>query len=376
MSCPDDGALRSWIDADPTDYPATVADHLANCADCRQQALELRRTADLVGPTLALLAPARLPSTVETDAALARVRSLAARPITSAAVPLAARPGNRLSRRLRRPMTAAAAAALAFSVFGTPAGRSAASEFLAHFRSERFAPVTVTAQDANALADLQHLGTVTGDLTPPRPVSVTSLAAASKRVGFPVASPDPALLPAGVGPTPEVMVTSSRQLRFTFDSAKARQWLAEHGDGTATLPDRFDGASLVVSVPAAVLLQYAAADGTPGVIVGQARQVEARVEGHVSVEQLRAFLLDVPGLSAGTRAQLAAIGDWKTTLPLPIPAGQVRWSHTTIAGADGVVLGDNTGLGSAILWQRDGRIYGVAAPAPAKVVREVAASIR
>lgn len=376
MSCPDDGALRSWIDAEPSDHPAELGEHVTRCAACRERRVELRRTAELAVPALDLLAPTLFPTAAETDAALARVRSLAAGPAAPAVadLPLEPRHRDRFTSRLRRPLTAAATVALAFSVFGTPAGRSAASEFLAQFRSERFAPVTVTQQDADALADLQHLGAVTGDLTPPQP-KPASLAVASKLVGFPVASPDPAQLPAGVRRTPEVLVTSARQLRFTFDSEKAQQWVRGHGGKGTTLPDRFDGASLLVSVPAAVVLQYDAADGTPGVVVGQAGQIDVQAEGGVGFEELRTFLLDLPGLSAGTRAALAAIGDWRTTLPLPIPAGQVRWTHTTIAGTDGLLLGDNTGLGSAVLWQRAGRIYGVAAPASAKVVRDVAASL-
>jgi len=372
MTCPDDGALRAWVDAEPSDYPGGVGRHAATCDSCRQRGADLRRTADLTAPALALLAPAPPPTTDAVETALSRVRTLTASPDAASVTALNPR-RERFGIRLRRPLTAAAAVAVAFSLFGTPAGRVAASEFLAHFRSEHLAPVTVNDQDAAALSDLQHLGTVSGDLTDLRPEPVNSVGAASRRVGFPVAVPDPATLPAGVRRTPEVMVSAARQLRFTFDSEKASQWVKQHG-GKA-LPERFDGASLIVSVPAAVALQYAGADGSPGLVIGQARSVEAHAEGGVSFEDLRGFLLDLPGLTAGTRAQLAAIGDWRTTLPLPIPAGQVRWQHTTVAGADGLLLGDNTGLGSAVLWQRDGRIYGVAAPAAAKVVRDVAAGL-
>ncbi len=381
MTCPDDGALRSWLDSEPGGYPADLAAHVAGCADCRRRTGELQHSAELAAPALALLAPARLPTAEETGAALSRVRLLAASPVlagtslpaTGAAPPGSAR-GDRFTA-LRRPLTAAAAVALAIAAVATPAGRSVAGEFLAQFRSERLAPVTVTAQDAQALADLQHLGTVSGDLSAPQPQRLPSLAAAADRVGFLVASPDPGRLPAGVGRTPEVLVTEARELRFTFDAKKARLWLDQHGGKATTLPQRFDGGGLVVSVPAAVVLRYDAADGSPGMVVGQARQIEARAEGGVGFEELRSFLLDLPGLSPSTRAQLAAIGDWRRTLPLPIPVGQVRWTPTTVAGAEGLLLGDNTGLGSAVIWQRNGRIFGVAAPAPARVVQDVAASL-
>lgn len=384
MSCPDDGALRARIDAEPSDHPVDVGGHLSSCAACQERTAELRGTASYAVPALARLAPARLPTAADTEAALATVRSRAdaaepaAAPVTEpVVVPIGSRrAASRRPARLRRPVSAAAALTLALSVFGTPVGRSAASEFLAHFRTERFAAVAINEQDVNALADLEHLGTVSGDLSAPDPEQVDSLATAGARVGFAVATPDPTRLPSGVRRTPEVMVSAPRQLRFTFDSEKAQQWVDQHGGKGKPLPDRFDGVSLVVSVPAAVALQYDAADGTPGLVVGQARSIEARAEGGVGFDELRRFLLDLPGLTAGTRAQLAAIGDWQTTLPLPLPAGQVHWKHTTVSGADGLLLGDNTGLGSAVLWQRDGRIYGVAGLAPAKVVQNVAVSLR
>lgn len=372
MSCPDDGVLRAAIDADPA---AGSHEHITSCPSCHERTAELRRTAEVVAPALALIAPARLPTVAETEAALGDVRSRAATSSGPAVVPMPPPRRERLSTRMRRPVTAAAAAALVFSVVGTPAGRSAASDFLAQFRSERFAPISVNDADAAALGQLEHLGTVSGDLADVQPEPVDSISAASSRVGFTVAAPDPGRLPAGVRRTPEVLVTSPREVRFTFDAEMAARWVQDHGGRGAGVPERFDGASLVVSVPAVVALQYAAADGSPGLIIGQARQVEARAEGGVSFEELRRFLLDLPGLSPSTRAQLAAIDDWKTTLPLPIPAGQVQWKRTSVAGADGLLLGDNTGLGSALIWQRDGRIYGVAGPVSAKVVRDVAVSL-
>jgi len=379
MTCPHDGALRTAIDAEPTEQRTTVRGHVARCASCRDRTAELAGTTAAVVSALAALAPGRTPSTADTEAALTRVRSgMADLPQPSVAAVALLQPGrrDRLRTRLRRPLTSAATVALALSVFATPAGRSAASEFLGHFRSERFAAVTVNERDVNALADLEHLGAVSGNLDAPTPQQVDSLSTAGRRVGFPVAVPDPARLPAGVRRTPQILVSEPRQLRFTFDSEKAAQWVGQRGGRSKALPERFDGTSLVVSVPAAVVLRYDAQDGTPGVLIGQARSIEARAEGGASLDELRGFLLDLPGLSPATRAQLAAIGDWRTTLPLPIPAGQVHWKSTTVAGADGLLLGDNTGLGSAVLWQRDGRIYGVAGPAPAKVIRDVAVSLR
>jgi len=47
-------------------------------------------------------------------------------------------------------------------------------------------------------------------------------------------------------------------------------------------------------------------------------------------------------------------------LPLPIPSGYVNAHTVTVQNVDGTGLGDNTGLGAAVIWIKNGRVYGVA----------------
>ncbi len=138
----------------------------------------------------------------------------------------------------------------------------------------------------------------------------------------------------------------------------------------------------MVNTPPAVLLEYRS-DGAPGdtpfgfgLVVGQAGNVTAGVEGDVTLSDLREFLLGLPGLSTETMQQLRAIEDWETTLPIPIPVEQINWERATIAGSPGLLLNDNTGLGSAAIWQRDGRIFGIAGAMKARELQRVAASLR
>src|SRR5438105_8737640 len=95
-------------------------------------------------------------------------------------------------------------------------------------------------------------------------------------------------------------------------------------------------------------------------MVGQAGQITAGVEGNVTLDELRDFLLGLPGLPADTVSQLRAVGDWRTTLPIPVPVDKVAWQPTTVGGASALMLSDRGGLGGGVLWQRDGHIYGVA----------------
>ncbi|HEX5166350.1 MAG TPA: hypothetical protein VFV93_13195 [Thermomicrobiales bacterium] len=289
-------------------------------------------------------------------------------------------------QRWRIVMSGLAVALVLILILATTAGRGAASDFLAEFRGERFAAVSLsTDQIANVeqtMSEMQHLGTVSGIETAPESQVVAGVAAASQAVGFPVLEPDPATLPEGVGPSPaQVRVVPAHQVRFTVDLDQARAYYQSIGQNDVTLSERFDGASLIINTPPAVVLEYrnaAAPTSSPfgiGLLVGQAGTVTAGSEGGVTLDELRAFLLGLPGLSPETVEQLQEIDSWKTTLPVPIPVDQVNWERATIAGSPGLLLNDNTGLGSAAIWERDGRIYAVAGAMKARELKRVAASL-
>jgi len=394
MRCLEEGELRAWIDGAAADQ-AAVGAHVDGCAACRAAAEELRGNAELAAAATGVLAPARPLQAAQVEAArervVARVRWPAAaddpagRPERGSQPAAAPRPARRTASRLgprvpagpaRGWLAAAVTGLLALVLVATPAGRSAASSFLAQFRSQRFAVVTFDPSQAGDLAaTLRQLGTVHGDLGGVEPQPVATPAAASRLVGFPVALPDDAALPSGVDPRPRIVVSPGRQLRFTLDAAKVGRYLEAHGRSGAGVPPGLDGATLVANVPAAALLEYVAADGNPRLVVGQSRELTASVQGAVTLEALREFLLDLPGLPPQTVRQLRAIGDWRDTLPLPVPADRIDWRSTTIHGVQGLLLGERNGLGSAVIWQRDGRIYGVAGLLRQAPVRRVAESL-
>ncbi|HEY7066994.1 MAG TPA: hypothetical protein VII06_36350 [Chloroflexota bacterium] len=401
-TCPDVGRWRAWLDgAVPAPAP-DLPGHLTACPGCRAVVDDLRTTAAVTATALDTLAP----TTPAPPAAgtLARQRLAWAQ---RRATPAASAPAHRatsaislsleqpngatltptslstqhsvLSTRLRRWRAAAAgvAAALALVLLvGTPQGRTATAQFLAQFRSQRFAVVTIEpGRDRAPLAYLDHLGSVQGSFRARHGETVASLAEASQRVGFRVQQPDPATLPAGLGPTPSVDVWPATEYRFTFDRRKAQAYFRASGHPEVDLPERFDGASLVVAVPAAAFLEYTAPGNTQMLVLGQAHELEVGVEGDVTLDELREFLLSLPDLPPDTVRQLRAIEDWRTTLPIPVPVDQVAWQHVTIAGGPGLLLADNAGVGSGALWQRDDRVYGVAGTAQAAEIQRVADSL-
>ena len=96
----------------------------------------------------------------------------------------------------------------------------------------------------------------------------------------------------------------------------------------------------------------------PGLLIGQTRELSAGVEGNATLEELREFLLGVPGLPPDTVRQLRAIGDWRNTVPIFVD-DPVNAQQTRIGGGEGLLIKSNAGDCCDAVWQRDGRIYAV-----------------
>jgi hypothetical protein len=339
--CPEVGELRRSIDEPVSE----IESHVVGCEACREAVEELRENARFAATALAAVGP------TEDEAASATARA----PRESVVVPMRARRGG------WRYAAAGLAAAVAVAVVATvPAAQTAAAQFLAQFRSQRFAAVQVDpASGQGVFAHFKDLGVIQ-ESGRQRPEQVATLAEASTKVGFALKQADPATLPTGIGAEPRIQVSQAHQLRFTFQKGKAQEYLRRVGQPNHPIPDKLDGATLVVNVPAGALMRYRGASQDEGVVVGQAGEVTAGVEGNATLEELRDYLLGLPGLPPEAVRQLRAIQDWRTTLPIPVPAANVSWQDTTVAGAPALMLADPTGLGSGVIWQRDGRIHGVA----------------
>lgn len=424
-TCPDEGAWRAWLDADAAglDPPTRLAHerHHQQCAHCQARLSDLRGAAAATTVALDRLAgPIALLSPAETAVARQRLdwRRRAARLAAPSPVAAQGAPAPQSSPREPRVIQSlsetaarwrvalaglAAALLLTFVIGFTPRGQAAASSFLAQFRGEKVQIIPLSAstlQSADRLfAQLAHLGTVqrpdglgaslSGEAAARATSELRTTAEASQKLGFPVKTPG--VLPAGVSPTPTIRYLPGQTGRFTFDEARARAYFQSTGQPNVQLPARFDGATLVVNLPAAVLLHYPSAtaslpasagsksglEAASGLLVGQAGPLTVEVVSAqgVTLDELRDFLLGLPGMPAELKAQLRTIQDWQTTLPLPIPVDKVSWQQTRIAGVEGLILNDNSGLGSGALFQQDGRLYGVAGGFKADEIRRVADSL-
>jgi hypothetical protein len=284
-----------------------------------------------------------------------------------------------------------AALLVALLVAFTPEGSSVAAAFLSQFRSQQVTAIEVTPQTQSdiikTLNALGNLGTIntpgTGGAARPEAVAknaeansqTVTQAEAAQTMGFPLRTPDPALLPPGVDKTPHVRVVPGTQVHFTFEKAKASTYFQSTGHPEVSLPDKFDGATLTVSIPSAVILEYGDKQSKKGLVVAQAAEVVADVQGKVSLLELRDFLLGLPGLPPAVVSQLKGIQGWSDTLPIPVPVDQVHWQTTTINKSQGLLLKDNSGAGSAAIWHADHHLYGVAGSIKSDQLQQLADSM-
>ena len=318
---------------------------------------------------------------VDTERALARIRERVERerlrPVTIAAP---RRDGPIVSIWIKT-VAAAASVALVATIL-TVSG--VAETILTIFEPKQVVAVPITSTDvATAVNGLASYGTLDFS-APPKPYDVPDLATAAKDSGLTVLVP--AQMPTGVsvararyGVMPRTTAT------FTFSADKTRASASRLGRTPPPMPANIDGSRLFITGGPAVVQYYD--DGTaptantsspfamlPKLIVAQGKGPVVQSDG-VTVEQLQQYLLAQPGITPQLAAQIRAIKDPSSTLPIPIPVDMATSKTVTVQGQPGVFIGDSTGLGSAVIWQKDGMVYGVAGTLTESQILAVANSL-
>jgi hypothetical protein len=234
------------------------------------------------------------------------------------------------------------------------------------FAPSTVTPVPVTVADMQSLAQLSAYGDVSWTKQPDLQI-VTSAAEAQSISGL--KPPTVAKLPAGVPSTVTYAATPKAIAVFTFSKDKATASAAQAGKTLPALPAGLEGAKLTVTVGPAVAEIFgnvsAPAAGSDATQLNMPRLVVAESSApvatstQVSVKQLEDYLIALPGISAQLKAAIKAIGDPSTTLPIPVPIEYATASKVTVQNVSGVALGDNTGVGSGVIWVKHGVVYGV-----------------
>ena len=307
---------------------------------------------------------------VDTDRALSQIRERVERERIRPVVLAARATGGRWDKVLSSMWvkTAAAVASIALALMVLTAS-GVAETIITLFEPKQVVAVPITANDINGVDGFARFGTLTWS-TPPKPYDVPSAAAAATESGLKVLVPSQ--LPTGVtaaqgrfGVMPHTTAT------FTFSAETARKSAATVGRTPPPMPANIDGSKLFISGGPAVVQYYldpsatstngltGPLGGMPKLIVAQGKAPVVQSDG-VTVEQLQQYLLAQPGISPSLAAQIKAIKDPSSTLPIPIPVDMASSKPITVQGVQGVFIGDSTGLGSAVIWSKDGMVFGVA----------------
>jgi hypothetical protein len=228
-----------------------------------------------------------------------------------------------------------------------------ADTILQIFETKQFAAVSVTTTDLQTLGQLSQFGTLTWSAQP-NPHPVASLAAATAETGLPAVS---VTVPASVTGGTQYSVLPRTTATFVFDASLARASAAAIGRTAPPMPAKLDGSTLMFTGGPVILVTYGEMNHAGSTfVVGVAKAPTASSDG-ASVSEIQAYLLAQPSVSPALAAQIRAISDPSTTLPIPIPVGQAAAKNVRVHGTTGLFIGDSTGLGSGVLWQQNGLVY-------------------
>lgn len=261
-----------------------------------------------------------------------------------------------------RPLAASLAAIVVVAAL-TVSG--VAETILTIFEPKQVVVVRFDPRDLRGIPDLSQYGTLTW-VSQPSWRQVASVGAAAADAGFtPLV---PATVPQGLPADARVAAMPRAEATFRFDEALARAAAARVGATPPPMPPAVATTTLTMSGGPAVMQQYgiapnvppsqAAWRGNPQLVMVQAR-VPVVTSNGATVEELRDHLLAQPGIPPALAAQLRAIGDPVRTLLFPLPLEVAEGRTVTVRGTQGVFFGDSTGLGSGVVWVKDGFVHAV-----------------
>lgn len=357
MRHPIDGTLRRYLD-EAYAVPVVVRTHVQSCAACKERLAAMSSDRSLAQ---AALAPGA--TNPDTAAAYVRLQRAAAEGVPS---------GLGYAPRLRLAPIGyvASAAALVAAIAFTPVG-SYAGNLLAIFTPQTVKPLSISVNMLSGLGALSHYGTLSKlpqrlPLTPERDAQTAGQAA-----GLSVLTPT--YLPAGVG-TPTFLVSGGNTFSFTFSAQKAQAYAQSVGASIPAMPQGIDGTTLYLVMHPAVheVFGSMATQKMPSLAISQMTAPRVDTQGGVTAQELESYLLQQPGVSPALAAEISALGNPQTTLPIPIPASSAASAAVSVNGVPGVLLSRPDHSASAVVFEQAGVIYAVWGTEPSATLLKVA----
>jgi hypothetical protein len=416
-SHPRRAVLRRFLD-EPDAVDDGERGHIAACPRCGRRLQGLRATAAVAGQALGGPVPA-----VDPIPALRLLRAGETR-----VVPPKPRALDRLRDRAamarRRSLRVGAVGAVVVVAMGTLVATGVAGNLVQIFQPESFTPVSVNLTSFTSLPDLSGFGSMKV-LEKPTITETAGAASAAAISGLPeLVAGD---FPASVKNTTAYLVATQGSGSFTFDSTTAAGTAGKLGKVLPALPAGLDGATLTLTGGPAVveLAGSQSLSGLAGLIPGGAGSLGSLKVAHsatpaaggqlaapaaartgsklrsllgsgatsvpqvvvvemkpptlysngASVSDFENALLSMPGVPASVASQIRSLGDLSSTMPIPIPTSLASSSAVSINGAPGLLVGDSTGIASAVMWQSHGLLYAVAGSLTDQQVVAIARSL-
>ncbi|HYL71432.1 MAG TPA: hypothetical protein VEY89_09070 [Candidatus Dormibacteraeota bacterium] len=351
-----DGTLRRWID-EPLSLDAAQRRHLDACDNCRARTSAIKPDAERAAVALAVQAPAP-----DVDAALVRFRARAVSSVDGESRTTRMRAPRR-ARGLRWAGVVAVAAALSVGLVVSGAAQS----LFTIFQPTQFSAVPVTAADVSSLLQLSRYGVVSG--VPTLQIAAEPDAAAGARAAG-VVAPVPSAMPRNVTGPPHYAVISGGVVSFTFSAARARTAAQQQGATLPPMPANIDGTTLTLTVPPVLVVSYggdlptllheSVAAGAKDVLLLAVERAPTVTSTGATASELEQYLLAQPAVPSDLAAEIRALGNPSATVPVPIPVDETQAQQVDVNGSSGLLIGDSSGAGSLLVWERDGVIRAVA----------------
>ncbi len=254
--------------------------------------------------------------------------------------------------------------------FSFPAVRAAASDFLGLFRVQKFAAVSISADQLALLENIAREGLMPGEvIIANEPGAITpadSLAEAARLTGLSTVHSLGLL-----GDPDEIYVADGGNGRFIIDVAGSRQILQMAGADPTLLADELDGKAVEVVIYPGV--QQTWVDGTT---LLQTPVPLVEYPGDLDPVPLGEAMLQAVGMNADEAARLARSIDWTSTLLLPIPQDIATFNEVTVNGSSGLVLSSTGGQFNALIWQQADVLYVLSGSGSANELLRLANSLR
>jgi hypothetical protein len=247
-------------------------------------------------------------------------------------------------------LAAAAVVALCFALL--PIG-SYGRDFLAIFEPREFVPIYLSNDDGKRLQNspLSNLGKMhfVKSMSRVRMPSPASIAAA----GF-----QPRLPSAGaLNATPRYYYLPAGRVDFTFERTRAAAYAQRTGRQLPSMPASIDGTRLIARSGPGMVADFKRANGQMFTIVELRAPVV--VSSGASMGEIERYVASLPGIPGDVAAQFKNLNSPSTMLPIPLRIDPNAASHVDVRGATALAFGDDTGMGSGIIWQSDNVVYGI-----------------